>query len=157
MARFDRYTVPSVFNVLSADYFVGTTADITNVFLTTVSTLSVLNSPIVSLGVVGINYVHTNSLTAVTLTASEVIYAQGGNSLLWNEAYNAATTYQSASGNWQDTFTNVQSNSSFYIQSRSTLETPTTGISAINNIVVLSQSTYDTLTVKLPNTYYIIV
>jgi hypothetical protein len=44
-----------------------------------------------------------------------------------------------------------------FIQSSSTLETPTTGISAVNNIVALSQVTYDALTIKLPTTLYVIV
>ena len=43
------------------------------------------------------------------------------------------------------------------IQSRTTIETPTTGISSINSIVTLSQSTYDALTVKAPTTLYVIV
>jgi hypothetical protein len=43
------------------------------------------------------------------------------------------------------------------VVSTSTFETPTTGISAISNIVSLSQATYDALTVKLPTTLYIIV
>lgn len=67
------------------------------------------------------------------------------------------TIYQNASGNWQSTYTTYQSNSSFYVQSRSTLETPTTGISAVSNIVFLTQATYNDLTVKLPTTMYVIV
>lgn len=67
------------------------------------------------------------------------------------------TVYQNASGSWQSTYTTYQSNSSFYISSNSTLETPTTGISAIGNIVFLTQATYDALTVKLPTTMYVIV
>jgi hypothetical protein len=43
------------------------------------------------------------------------------------------------------------------VVSTSTFETPTTGISAINNIVALSQATYNALTVKRPNTLYVIV
>jgi len=43
------------------------------------------------------------------------------------------------------------------IQSRTTIETPITGISSINNIVTLSQSTYDALTLKAPTTLYVIV
>jgi hypothetical protein len=43
------------------------------------------------------------------------------------------------------------------VRSTSTLETPTTGISAINNVVALTQATYDALTVKLPTTLYVIV
>jgi hypothetical protein len=43
------------------------------------------------------------------------------------------------------------------VKSNSTLETPTTGISAIQNIVSLSQATYDALDIKLPTTLYVIV
>lgn len=43
------------------------------------------------------------------------------------------------------------------IQSTITLESPTTAISSVNNILVLSQTTYDNLTVKVPTTLYIIV
>lgn len=43
------------------------------------------------------------------------------------------------------------------VSSTSTLETPTTGISAINNVVALTQATYDALTVKLPTTLYVII
>lgn len=70
MARFDRYTVPSVFNVLSADQFFGTTAGITNVSLTTVQTLSVLNSPIVGDSIIINGSTHTNSLTSASLTST---------------------------------------------------------------------------------------
>lgn len=55
------------------------------------------------------------------------------------------------------TKTEVNSLTGIFVQSTSTLETPTTGISAVNNIVALSQATYDTLTVKLPTTLYVIV
>ncbi len=43
------------------------------------------------------------------------------------------------------------------IQSRTTIESPTTGISSINNIVTLSQATYNALTVKAPTTLYVII
>jgi hypothetical protein len=43
------------------------------------------------------------------------------------------------------------------VVSTSTFETPTTGISAISNIVALSQANYNALTVKLPTTLYVIV
>lgn len=43
------------------------------------------------------------------------------------------------------------------IQSAITLESPTTAISSINNILALSQTTYNNLTVKVPTTLYIIV
>jgi len=55
------------------------------------------------------------------------------------------------------TKTEVGSLTGAFVRSTSTLETPTTGISAINNIVTLSQATYDALTVKLPTTLYVIV
>jgi hypothetical protein len=70
MSRFDRYTIPSVFNVLSAEQFFGTTADITNVSLTTVPTLSVLNSPIIGGSIIINGSTHTNSLTSVSLTST---------------------------------------------------------------------------------------
>lgn len=43
------------------------------------------------------------------------------------------------------------------VVSTSTFETPTTGISAVNNIIAMSQATYEALTIKRPNTFYIIV
>jgi len=43
------------------------------------------------------------------------------------------------------------------VVSSSTLETPTTGISAISNIVALTQLTYNSLTIKNPSTLYLIV
>jgi hypothetical protein len=43
------------------------------------------------------------------------------------------------------------------VVSTPSFETPTTSISSINNIVALSQATYNALTVKLPTTLYIIV
>jgi hypothetical protein len=43
------------------------------------------------------------------------------------------------------------------VASTSTLETPTTGISAVSNIVAVTQATYNALTVKLPTTVYLIV
>lgn len=97
--RFDRYTTPSVFTSLSVDNLVGSITNITNVDLTSVQGLSVINDPIIGLGVVSTNYVHTSSLTAVTLTASDVIYALGGNSNLWNSAY---ATITSLSSQWEE-------------------------------------------------------
>jgi len=55
------------------------------------------------------------------------------------------------------TRTEVDSLTGAFVRSTSTLETPTTGISAVNNIVTLSQATYDALTIKLPTTLYVIV
>jgi hypothetical protein len=107
--------------------------------------------------------------TFTTLSATGVAYASGGNSNLWNSAYTVATTYQSASGDWQNTFTTVQNNSSNWnsayqqtsasdlVRSNTTFETPTTGLSTIQNIVSLSLETYNNLTVKLPGTLYVVV
>jgi hypothetical protein len=44
-----------------------------------------------------------------------------------------------------------------YVQSNSSLETPSTNISAVQNIVAMSQANYNALTVKLPTTLYVIV
>lgn len=55
------------------------------------------------------------------------------------------------------TRTEVNSLTGAFVRSTSTLETPTTGISAVNNIITLSQATYNALTVKLPTTLYVIV
>ncbi len=63
--------------------------------------------------------------------------------------------YQNASGNWETAYQQTSAND--LVRSNETFETPTTGISAIQNIVSLSQATYDTLNVKLPTTLYIIV
>jgi len=43
------------------------------------------------------------------------------------------------------------------VVSSQTFETPTTGVSAIQNVIALSQATYNALTVKRPNTLYVIV
>jgi hypothetical protein len=99
MARFDRYNTPSIFTSLSARNFVGDVANITNVFLTSVQVLSVMNNPIIGLGVVAINYTHTNILTARTATITETIYASGGNSNDWNLAYTVATSVSASFDN----------------------------------------------------------
>lgn len=67
------------------------------------------------------------------------------------------TGVRALTSNWQSTYNTFSTTSAFNVQSRSTLETPTTGLSTINNIVSLSQATYDALTVKLPTTLYLIV
>jgi hypothetical protein len=54
-------------------------------------------------------------------------------------------------------YSHFQNISSKLVRSDSTLETPTTGLSTIQNIVSLSQSTYNALTIKSPTTLYIIV
>jgi hypothetical protein len=43
------------------------------------------------------------------------------------------------------------------IVSSPSVETSTTGLSTVSNIVALSQTTYDALAVKRPDTYYIII
>lgn len=43
------------------------------------------------------------------------------------------------------------------VVSSQTFETPTTGVSAIQNVIAVSQATYDALTVKRPTTLYVIV
>jgi hypothetical protein len=85
MSRYDRYTVPSIFTSLSADNLVANLVNLTDIYLTAVQVLSVLNNPIVGLGVVGIDYVHTNTLTAVT------VQTPAGDSNFWNTSYTIAT------------------------------------------------------------------
>jgi len=43
------------------------------------------------------------------------------------------------------------------VVSSQTFETPTTGISAVQNVIAISQTTYNALTIKRPNTLYVIV
>jgi len=112
----------------------------------------------------------TGSVTSISsISAQGIIYAAGGNSSQWQSTYttvqnNSATTWnyqgtdlKALSGNWQSTYTTVCANSASWIKSTSTLETPTTGISTISNIISLSQTTYNALTVKRPDTFYIII
>jgi len=44
--------------------------------------------------------VSAGAVIGTTLSAGNIIYAQGGNSNLWNSAYNISTAYQSASGSF---------------------------------------------------------
>lgn len=80
-----------------------------------------------------------NSVTVSgNISATQSIFALSGNSNSWN------TAFQRTSAN-------------DIVRSNSTFETPTTGISAINNIVALSQTAYNALTIKLPATLYVII
>jgi hypothetical protein len=80
-----------------------------------------------------------NSLTVFgNISASSTVYAQEGNSSNWNSAYQ-------------------QTSASDLVRSNTTFETPTTGLSTIQNIVSLSLETYNNLTVKLPGTLYVVV
>jgi len=83
----------------------------------------------------------TGAVTSTSsISAQGIIYTLAGNS-----------------SQWQTTYTTVCANSASWIKSTSTLETPTTGISTISNIISLSQTTYDALTIKRPDTFYIII
>jgi hypothetical protein len=74
------------------------------------------------------------------LSSNDTIYSLGGNSTNWNSVY-----------------TNVNSNSSFYIPSKTSLVNSTPSASAINNMVVLSQVAYESIVTKDPSTVYIII
>jgi hypothetical protein len=81
----------------------------------------------------------TNGLTVVgNVSSTGIVYASGGNSSNWNSAYQ-------------------QTSASDLVRSNTTFETPTTGLSTIQNIVSLSLETYNNLTVKLPGTLYVVV
>jgi hypothetical protein len=148
MSRFDRYPIPSVFNVLSAETFIGSTANITNVFLTAVQSLSVLNDPIIGIGVVGTNYVHTGTLTAENISATNIIQTQSGNSNFWNSTYttvqnNSATTWnyqgtdlKDLSANWQSTYETVHALSGDWEESAEILPTVTDYLST--ELVIVS-------------------
>jgi hypothetical protein len=97
----------------------------------------------------------------------EIVYNANtvANSDQWTSTYTTvqnnsgswATGIGPLSGNWQSVYTTVQTNSSYWIQSNPNLETPTTGLSTVNNFIVLTQSTYDSLSIKNPSTLYFIV
>lgn len=106
MARFDRYTVPSVFNVLSADQFFGTTADITNVSLTTVQTLSVLNNPIIGGSIIISGSTHTSTLTSVSLTSANILATNFNTT---SATVNTITVLDKAITNFSVTFINTSS------------------------------------------------
>jgi hypothetical protein len=113
-------------------------------------------------------------LSAATWDAVSTIVQQGSSN--WYSASGAAlnaannftqTNFLPLSGGTLTGQLNVTSNISAtqtvfssgapVVVSSSTFETPTTGISAISNIVALSQASYNALTVKLPTTLYVIV
>jgi hypothetical protein len=94
---------------------------------------------------------------ALTAKYEDVSTVVQTNSASWATDSTTDTEVRALTGNWQSTYNTFTTTSAFNVQSRSTLETPTTGLSTINNIVSLSQATYDALTVKLPTTLYLIV
>ena len=57
----------------------------------------------------------SGGLVTGTISANNTIYDNVGNSTQWNKAYNVATTYQSASGNWQSTYSVFSQTSAFSI------------------------------------------
>lgn len=97
-------------------------------------------------------------LLSSTRTGQFMVSAEGGVALLnrvgigTDSIANALTVVGQISAT-----STVFSSGAPVVVSTSTFETPTTGISAVNNIIALSQATYDALTVKRPNTFYIIV
>lgn len=136
------YTNPSVFTSLSVNNLVASLANITNVSLTSVNAISATNGNLLADRFIASQFVHTNSLTAVTLTASNIIYAQGGNSQLWNAAHSL-----------------VQANSASWEESAEVLPTVTNYLSTSNvQVSALSVSTpvianYDVITVTSSRTF----
>jgi hypothetical protein len=122
----------------------GPSASITNA---TITNLTGTNATITNL--TGINATITN----LTANSSFIRDLTIEGSVVYTATPNQTLT---VAGNISAT-NNVFTSAGRVIVSSSTLETPTTGISAVNNIIALSESTYNALTVKLPNTYYIIV
>jgi hypothetical protein len=95
----------------------------------------------------------SNNLTVSGyLSSTNTIYSVEGNSSNWQSVY---STVQNTSSNWNTSYQQISAND--IVRSNLTLESPVTGISAVRNMVVLYQSSYDDLVVKTPNTFYIIV
>lgn len=90
---------------------------------------------------------------SLTVT-DDILTDKTGRSTNWNSVY---TTARAGSANWSNVYTTVRTNSSTQVKSDVSLETPSTNLSAIDNIIVLTQANYDALSVKRPTTYYIIV
>lgn len=115
--------------------------------------LSITNGNTVSLSALVDSSVDTG-VRALTSNWESTYTNVQSNSGDWNYQ---GTDIKSLTSNWESTYTTYNNNSGYYVSSNSTLETPTTGLSTVNNIVSLSQATYDALTVKLPTTMYVIV
>ncbi len=90
---------------------------------------------------------HSHLLSAITDAGTAAKMASGD--------FVSITEYQSVTSNWETAYQQTSAND--LVRSNETFETPTTGISAIQNIVSLSQATYDALDIKLPTTLYVIV
>jgi hypothetical protein len=92
------------------------------------------------------------SVRALTSNWEDTSTTVQSNSANWNYQ---GTDLKNLSGNWQTAYQAISAND--LVRSNATFETPTTGISAINNLVTLTQETYDALTIKLPTTLYVII
>lgn len=152
----------TAFATASSSFATNTTLNSVSSLLTPLTLTNTLTSQLVTNTIFNDYQTSVSSSTAALLPTS--VYQSASGSFATNTTLNAVSSvllptsiYQSASGNWEATYSTFSSSSAFNIQSRSTLETPTTGLSTINNIVSLSQATYDALTVKLSATLYIIV
>ena len=115
-------------SALSAEF-----VNITNTFVSNITSLSTLE------------------ISCTLITYGDIL---SGNQNL-TDIFVLNNSLNSLSGNWQTAYQQTSAND--LVRSNSTFETPTTGISAVQNIVSLSQVTYDALTVKLPTTLYVIV
>jgi hypothetical protein len=129
----------------------------------------------VSQGLTGTFYGDGSNLVGTSLPGQQevnsIVESTSGNTLFLNDyvqetvndifgiyfdqAEDSYTTVRSNSSNWNSAYQRVSAND--LVRSNQTLETPTTGLSTINNIISLSQATYDALTIKLPTTLYVIV
>lgn len=114
----------------------------------------------------------TNNFITINPTYKQIVITYGNveiaNSNQWTSSY---TTVLNNSANWDSTYTSVtsisadfdsvyttlNSNSAYWVQSKSTLESPTTGLSTVNNFVVLTQATYNALNFKNPSTLYFVI
>jgi hypothetical protein len=94
--------------------------------------------------------------TRITVITANILTTTNSNINIsdWSSLY---STFTSSSAEWDSVYNTFTSSSAFYVQSQPTLETSTMGLSTVKNMVALKQATYNALTIKRPDTYYIIV
>ena len=101
-------------------------------------------------------YIEGNFIVNGNILAQNVVYTTGTQTISGVKNFSSRPTLN-GTGLLLSGEAYPLNNPSGYVQSRPALETSTSGISGINNIVYLSQATYDALSSKLSTTLYLIV
>jgi hypothetical protein len=110
----------------------------------------------ISLASVADEYIEGNFIVNGNILAQNVVYTTGTQTISGVKNFSSRPTLN-GTGLLLSGEAYPLNNPSGYVQSRPALETSTSGISGINNIVYLSQATYDALSSKLSTTLYLIV